>query len=40
MKEQIKRLVDLILSNPADIKLLKQEYFQLTGKRFRRNKND
>jgi len=30
----------IICGNPADIKLLKQEYEQLTGKRFKRRKNE
>jgi hypothetical protein len=30
----------LILSDPADVKLLKKEYYELTGKRFRRRKGE
>jgi hypothetical protein len=36
--EQVLR--DLILANPADVELLKREYYQLTGKRFRRRKGE
>jgi hypothetical protein len=39
-EEEEKELRRLICGNPADIKLLKQEYEQLTGKRFRRRKNE
>jgi hypothetical protein len=30
----------LILGNPADVKLLKKEYQQLTGKAFRKKKGE
>lgn len=33
-------LRNLILANPADVELLKREYYQLTGKRFRRRKGE
>jgi len=36
---KVNRLRWLISCNPADVRLLKQEYFQLTGKRYRRKKN-
>lgn len=35
---QIDELVHLIECNPADVKLLKKEYEQLTGKKYRRKK--
>jgi len=38
-QKRIKELIHLILCNPIDVKLLKQEYYQLTGKQFRRPKN-
>lgn len=38
--EQEKReLRETIEQNPADVKLLKKEYFELTGKRYRRKKD-
>ena len=37
---KVNRLRWLISLNPADVKLLKQEYFQLTGKRYRKTKKD
>ena len=30
----------LILTEPADVDLLKDEYYELTGKRFRRRKDE
>lgn len=39
-EEEEKELRRLITGNPADIKMLKQEYYELTGKRFRRRKNE
>lgn len=39
-EEEEKELRRLICGNPTDTKLLKQEYEQLTGKRFRRRKDD
>lgn len=33
---QLKKLYQLILCNPVDVKLLKQEYYTLSGKRFKR----
>lgn len=39
-EQEVKEMRQLILGNPADVELLKQEYQQLTGKRFRRNKWD
>lgn len=30
----------LISCNPADVKLLKKEYLELTGKRYRKSKKD
>lgn len=38
-KQEEKELRELILGEPDDIKLLKNEYEQLTGQKFRR-KND
>ena len=35
-----KELRELILANPADVRLLKKEYYELTGKRFRRRKGE
>lgn len=39
-EEEEKELRRLITGNPADIKMLKQEYYELTGKLFRRKKNE
>jgi hypothetical protein len=39
-ENEVKEFRELILGNPADIKLLKQEYEILTGKRFRRKKDE
>lgn len=39
-EHEVKELRGLILGNPEDVKLLKQEYEILTGKRFRRNKDE
>lgn len=39
-EQETKELRELILANPADVKLLKQEYERLTGKRFRRLKGE
>jgi hypothetical protein len=35
-----KELRRLILMNPVDVALLKIEYYKLTGKRFRRKKDE
>jgi hypothetical protein len=40
MKEKINYLRWLISCNPTDVKLLKQEYFRLTGKRYKISKKD
>ena len=32
--QQVAYLIHLIQGNPADVKLLKQEYYELTGKRY------
>jgi hypothetical protein len=37
--KEIERLRWLIECNPVDVKLLKKEYEQLTGKRFKRRKD-
>ena len=37
-EEEVSILRSLIEGNPADVKLLKQEYLSLTGKNFRRKK--
>ena len=39
-EEEERELRRLITGNPADIKMLKQEYYELTGKLFRRKKNE
>lgn len=39
-EDEENELRDLILGNPADVKLLRQEYESLTGKRFRRKKGE
>lgn len=39
-EEEEKELRRLINGNPADIGLLKQEYYELTGKLFKRKKNE
>lgn len=39
-ENEVELMRDLILSEPADIKLLKQEYYELTGKQFRRKKGE
>lgn len=39
-EEEVAEFEELILGNPADVKLLRQEYEQLTGKRFRRRKGE
>jgi len=38
-EDEVSQFRELISGNPADVKLLKQEYEILTGKRYRR-KND
>jgi len=38
-EHEVEEMRELICGNPADVKLLKQEYEQLTGKRFRRRKD-
>jgi hypothetical protein len=37
-EDEVNEMRELILGNPADVDLLKQEYEILTGKRFRRRK--
>lgn len=37
---EVREMRRFILSEPADVKLLKQEYEKLTGKRFRRRKGE
>ena len=37
-EDEVSEMRELILGNPADVDLLKREYEQLTGKRFRRRK--
>lgn len=39
-KEEVDEFRELILGNPADVALLKQEYYRLTGKQFRRKKGE
>ena len=39
-EHEVQEFRDLILGCPADVKQLKQEYKQLTGKRFRHNKGE
>jgi hypothetical protein len=39
-EEEVAEFRELILGEPADVKLLKQEYYQLTGKNFRRKKGE
>jgi hypothetical protein len=39
-KEEVAKMRSLILAGPADVKLLKQEYMRLTGKAFRRKKDE
>ena len=39
-EQEERELRELILSNPADIELLKKEYEALTGKRFKRKKGE
>ena len=39
-EEEERELRRLINGNPADIKMLKQEYYELTGKLFKRKKNE
>jgi len=39
-EEEEKEFRELICGDPADIKLLKQEYYILTGKNFRRRKDE
>jgi len=39
-EQEERELRELILSNPADVRLLKQEYEQLTGKAFRKRKSE
>lgn len=38
-EEEETEMRETIEGNPADVKLLKQEYFELTGKRFRKKKD-
>lgn len=35
-EEEVKELRELIEGNPNDVKLLKQEYLELTGKRYKK----
>lgn len=39
-EDEKKKFRELICGNPADVRLLKQEYESLTGKRFRRGKDE
>lgn len=39
-EQEEKELRELILAEPDDVKQLKQEYYELTGKRFRRKKDE
>lgn len=39
-EEEVAEMRELICGNPADVELLKSEYYQLTGKRFRRKKDE
>jgi hypothetical protein len=39
-EEEEKEFRELICGSPADVGLLKDEYEQLTGKRFRRRNNE
>ena len=39
-EDEVSEMRELILGEPADVDLLKQEYEILTGKRFRRKKGE
>ena len=39
-EDEEKEMRELILGNPDDVHMLKREYEQLTGKRFRRRNNE
>jgi hypothetical protein len=39
-EQEEREMRELILGNPADVDLLKREYEDLTGKRFRRRKDE
>mgnify|MGYP000881966024 CR=1 FL=1 len=39
-EEEVAEFRELISGNPADVKLLKQEYESLTGVRFRRKRDE
>lgn len=39
-EEEVAEFRELILGEPADVALLKQEYYQLTGKNFRRKNGE
>ena len=39
-EEEVQEIRDLILGNPEDVRLLKDEYKELTGKRFKRKKGE
>lgn len=39
-EDEERQMRELICGEPADVKLLKQEYESLTGKRFRRGKDE
>jgi len=39
-EDEVNEMRELILGNPADVDLLKREYEILTGKRFRRKKDE
>jgi len=39
-EDEVSQFRELISGNPADVKLLKQEYESLTGKRYRRNRDE
>ena len=38
--DEEREMRELICGNPSDVKLLKNEYEQLTGKRFRRKRDE
>lgn len=39
-EDEVREMRELILSKPSDVALLKQEYQNLTGTRFRRKKGE
>ena len=38
--QEVKEMRELILGNPDDVHMLKREYEDLTGKRFRRKRDE